>query len=58
MSNDPREGVVDANCRVHSVDSCAGGSSVFATGGHANPTYTIVQLSLRLADHLSEHLRG
>ena len=59
MSNDPREGVVDANCRVHSVNNLyVGGFSVFATGGHANPTYTIVQLSLRLADHLSEHLRG
>jgi choline dehydrogenase-like flavoprotein len=30
-----------------------GGSSVFSTGGFANPTYTIVQLALRLADHLA-----
>ena len=29
-----------------------GGSSVFATPGFAKPTYTIVQLALRLGDHL------
>ena len=54
MSDDPRRGVVDRNCRVHGMDNLyIGGSSVFATGGHANPTYTIVQLALRLADHLA-----
>lgn len=54
MNDDPRQGVVDKNCRVHGMDNLyLGGSSVFATGGHANPTYTIVQLALRLADHLA-----
>lgn len=54
MAEDPRHGVVDADCRVHGTANLfIGGSSVFATGGHANPTYTIVQLSLRLADHLA-----
>jgi choline dehydrogenase-like flavoprotein len=53
MSSDPRHGVVDANCRVHSVDNLfVAGSSVFSTGGWANPTLTLVSLSLRLADHL------
>ena len=29
------------------------GSSVFPTSGRANPTYTLVALALRLADHLA-----
>jgi choline dehydrogenase-like flavoprotein len=59
MSADPREGVVDADCRVHGVANLyVGGSSVFATPGFANPTYTIVQLALRLGDHLGGVLRG
>jgi choline dehydrogenase-like flavoprotein len=54
MSADPREGVVDADCRVHGTSNLyVGGSSVFATPGHANPTYSIVQLALRLGDHLT-----
>ena len=53
MSDDPRRGVVDGNGRVHSVPNLyLGGSSTFATGSWINPTYTIVQLSLRLGDHL------
>jgi choline dehydrogenase-like flavoprotein len=57
MSADPRHGVVDAHCRVHSVDNLyVAGSSVFATGGHANPTMTIVAMALRLADRLREVL--
>jgi choline dehydrogenase-like flavoprotein len=57
MSADPTGGVVDANCRIHGMENLfVGGSSVFATGGQSNPTYTIVQLALRLADHLHERL--
>jgi GMC oxidoreductase len=53
MSADPREGVVDADCRVHGTANLyLGGSSVFATSGFATPTFTIVQLALRLGDHL------
>lgn len=49
-----RDGVVDRNCRVFGTKNLyIAGSSVFRTGGHANPTFTIIQLALRLADHLS-----
>lgn len=53
MAADPRQGVVDANCRVHGIANLhVAGSSVFATSGAANPTLTVVALALRLADHL------
>ena len=54
MASDPTAGVVDANARFHDVSNLyAAGSSVFPTYGHANPTFTVVALSLRLADHLA-----
>jgi choline dehydrogenase-like flavoprotein len=53
MHEDPRQGVVDADCRVHSVPNLyVAGSSVFPTSGTDAPTLTIVALALRLADHL------
>ena len=59
ISETPQEGVVNPNLRVHGMSNCyAAGSSVFVRGGHANPTYTIVQLSLRLAKHLSTQING
>lgn len=55
MSDDPDSGAVDADCRVWGMDNLyVCGCSVFATGGHANPTLTIVALALRLAEHLAE----
>ncbi len=57
MHGDPRHGVVDRNCRVHGLENLyIAGSSVFPTSGNANPTYTIVALAIRLADHLKEAL--
>lgn len=53
MSADPKTGVVDQDCKVHSVDNLyIAGSSVFATSGYVNPNYTLVLLALRLADTL------
>jgi choline dehydrogenase-like flavoprotein len=55
MARGPRDGVVDTNCRVHGVDNLyVAGSSVFPTGGVSNPSFTLVALSIRLADHLKE----
>jgi choline dehydrogenase-like flavoprotein len=50
MGVSPREGVVDANCRVFGVSNLyVAGSAVFPTSGQANPTLTIVALAIRLA---------
>jgi choline dehydrogenase-like flavoprotein len=57
MHADPRQGVVDPDCRVHSVDNLfIAGCSVFPTYGASNPTLSIVALALRLADKLGEVL--
>jgi choline dehydrogenase-like flavoprotein len=59
MHDNPRNGVVDADCRVHEVRNLfIAGSSVFPTGGFANPTLTIVALALRLATHLQTELQS
>ena len=55
MGADETAGVVDADCRVFGFDNLfIAGSSVFPTGGAANPTLTITALAIRLADHLAE----
>lgn len=54
MAPTPDKGVVDADCRVFGIDNVfMAGSSVFPSGGFANPTYTIVALAIRLGDHLA-----
>ncbi len=58
MSGSQYDGVVDSDQRVFGIDNLyLAGSSVFSTTGHANPTFTIVQMTLRLADHLNEVLK-
>ncbi|MCA0374406.1 MAG: GMC family oxidoreductase [Gemmatimonadetes bacterium] len=53
MHTSPREGVVDADCRVHGIANLSlAGAGVFPTAGAANPTLTIVALALRLAERL------
>jgi len=57
MASSPAQGVVNENLQVFGIRNFyIGGSSVFPTSGHVNPTFTIVQLSLRLADHLNNRM--
>ena len=54
MGASERSSVVDENAKVHGVDNLfVAGSSVFPTGGYANPTLTLLALTIRLADHLA-----
>jgi len=57
MSDDPKQGVVDANCKVHGIDNLyMAGSSCYVTAGAPNPTLTLVALTLRLSDHLKQRI--
>lgn len=57
MSNDPRKGVVDQNCRIHNIDNLyVAGASCYATAAAPNPTLTLITLSLRLSDHLKNRM--
>ena len=59
MSDDPKNGVVDSDCKIHGIQNIfIGGSSCFPTGAGVNPTYTIVALSIRLADHLKKIMKA
>lgn len=58
MHDSPHHGVVDKNCRVHGLSNLfIGSSAVFPTGGHSNPTLTIIALCMRLADRFKQELR-
>ena len=58
MHNDPKQGAVDADLRVHGMGNLyVAGSSAFPTYGVSNPTMNLVALTLRLADHLKAQFR-
>jgi choline dehydrogenase-like flavoprotein len=57
MADDPKKGVVDANCQVHGIANLyVAGSACYATSGAPNPTLTLVALSLRLSDYVKSRL--
>jgi choline dehydrogenase-like flavoprotein len=59
MSNDPKTGVVDANCKVHGIGNLfVAGSSCYVTAAAPNPTLTLVALTLRLSDYLKKVAGG
>jgi choline dehydrogenase-like flavoprotein len=58
MGEDPRTSVTDADGRLHGLANLwVAGSSLFPTGGWANPTLTIVALALRCAERISRALK-
>lgn len=58
MSLDSTTGAVDPDCRVHDMQNLyIIGGSVFPTVSWANPTFTLIALTLRLAQHLQNIIR-
>tara|TARA_B100002052_G_scaffold285069_1_gene297574 strand:- start:1021 stop:2583 length:1563 start_codon:yes stop_codon:yes gene_type:complete len=53
MGSNMNSSVVDKNSKYHQIDNLfIAGSSVFPTSGSTNPTFTIVALATRLAEHI------
>ncbi|MEJ5913723.1 GMC family oxidoreductase [Pseudokineococcus sp. 1T1Z-3] len=54
MAARAQDGVVDTDCRVFGVEGLyVAGSAVFPTGPSYSPTFTVLALARRLADHLA-----
>ena len=52
-----KDSVVDKNLKIHGIDNIyVSGSSNFPTGGFTNPTFTIIQLAIRLSEKIKERL--
>ena len=59
FGHDPGENVLDANNRTHDLTNLyVADASFFPTSGGTNPSLTIAANALRVADHISEQLRG
>ena len=57
MGIDKFNSVVNKDSKVHNINNLyVSGSSSFVTGGYTNPTYTIIQLAIRLAEKINERL--
>lgn len=57
MGFSERDGVVDLNQKVFGINNLyIAGSSVFSTAASVNPTFTIVQMTLRLTDYLNKEV--
>ena len=55
IATSPDKGVANEHGKVFGIENLyVTGSSVFPTGGHANPTLTIVALAIRLGNHIAK----
>ena len=51
------DSVVNKDLKIHGINNLyISGSSSFVTTGYANPTFTIVQLAIRIAEKINERL--
>ena len=57
MGIDKNNSVVDSDLKVHGVNNLyVSGSSNFVTSGYTNPTFTIVQMALKLSEHITKEV--
>jgi len=57
IGKNKKSSVVDEDLKVHDINNLyVSGSSVFTYAGYANPTFSIVQLSIRLAKNLTSKI--
>ena len=57
MADDPKQGVVDKNGLVHGMKNLfVAGSLTFPASSWKLPTFTVVAMAIRLADHLKESM--
>jgi len=56
MGTSEKDAVVDKNLKVFGTDNLyVAGSSVWATAGVSNPTFSIITFSIRLAEHIGKN---
>ena len=59
MGLDKFDSVVNKDLKMHDTNNLyISGSSSFTTTGYSNPTFTIIQLAIRLAEKINERLRA
>jgi len=59
FGEDPKNSVLDLNCRTHEVDNLyVADSSFFPSSASVSPALTIIANALRLGDHLMQRLDG
>ncbi|MEW6272702.1 MAG: GMC family oxidoreductase [Thermodesulfobacteriota bacterium] len=57
FGDDPRQSVLDRDCRLHDVDNVyVADASFFPSSGAVNPTLTIIANAMRVGDRLRERL--
>jgi choline dehydrogenase-like flavoprotein len=57
FGTDPKQSVLDVNCKTHDVDNLyVVDGAFFASSGAVNPSLTIIANALRVGDHLIERL--
>lgn len=59
MGADPKRSVVDSHCRTHDVPNLyVVDGSVFPSASEKNPTFTMMALAARAADHIGARLKS